>query len=157
MATGGTFEKTYDEINQVLGFKESHLPEILKSGRSEVPTTIEVLFLMDSLYMEDEHRSQVLEACKKAPEELIVITHGTDTMVKTATVLAEAMKDKTIVLTGAMVPYEFRNSDAYFNLGCALGFVQSLPHGIYIAMNSRVAPYNKIKKNLETGVFELLE
>ncbi len=156
-ATGGTFEKTYHPISQTLSFEESHLPEILSMGRSKLDVSLEVLLLKDSLEMTDEDRALILAKCQGAEEKHLVITHGTDTMVKTAAVLAEAIHDKTIVLTGAMVPFEFRSSDAEFNLGCAMGFVQTLPVGVYIAMNGRVSPHNKVRKNLETGVFEILD
>lgn len=109
---------------------------------------------MDSLDMTDEHHSKIVERVMAASEKHIVITHGTDRMVKTATILAPQVQDKTVVFTGSMIPYEFRNSDAEFNLGCALAFVQALPPGIYVTMNGRVWPYDKVKKNLETGIFE---
>lgn len=156
-ATGGTFEKVYHPITQTLSFEESHLLEIFTMGRSELDLTLEVLFLKDSLQMTDEDRALILEKCMNTDEEKIVITHGTDTMTKTAGVLAEKIKDKTIVLTGAMVPFGFRSSDAEFNLGSAMGFVQTLPHGVYIAMNGRVSPHDQVRKNLETGVFEIVK
>lgn len=157
LCAGGTFEKKYDEISQKLVFGESHLPEILGVGRSRLPVEIEMIFLMDSLDMTEEHHLKIRERVTAAPEKHIVITHGTDRMVKTAGVLAETVKDKTIVLTGSMIPYEFRNSDAEFNLGCALAFVQALPSGIYVTMNGRVWPHDKVRKNLETGIFEGVE
>lgn len=130
LCAGGTFEKKYDEISQKLVFGETHLPEILGVGRSRLPIEIEMIFLMDSLDMTDEHHSKIVERVMAASEKHIVITHGTDRMVKTATILAPQVQDKTVVFTGSMIPYEFRNSDAEFNLGCALAFVQALPPGI---------------------------
>lgn len=157
LCAGGTFEKKYNEISQTLVFGETHLPEILKRGRSMLPIEIEMIFLMDSLNMTDEHHIQIRERVLAAPEKHIVITHGTDRMVKTATFLEGHVTDKTVVFTGSMVPYEFRNSDAEFNLGCSLAFAQTLPPGIYVTMNGRVWPYEKVKKNLETGIFEGVE
>ena len=152
--TGGTFDKHYDEIRGSLTFKDSHLPEILKFVRCTVPIEVELNQLIDSLDMHTSNRLRVLESCRRASEERIVITHGTDTMVETAAVLGEAGLAKTVILTGAMVPYIFNNSDAVFNLGCALTAVQLLPHGVYIAMNGRVFGWDKVRKNRELGVFE---
>jgi L-asparaginase len=152
--TGGTFDKQYDEIRGSLTFKDSHLPEILKFVRCSVPVELELNQLIDSLDMHTSNRLKVLESCRRAPEERIVITHGTDTMVETAAVLGEAALAKTIVLTGAMVPYVFSSSDAVFNLGCAITAVQVLPHGVFIAMNGRVFAWDKVRKNKELGVFE---
>jgi L-asparaginase len=152
--TGGTFDKHYDEIRGNLGFKDTHLPEILKFVRCAVPIECELNQLIDSLDMLTANRLQVLESCTRAPEERIVITHGTDTMVETAAVLGSAGLSKTIVLTGAMVPYIFNNSDAVFNLGCAVIAVQILPRGVYLAMNGRVFSWDKVRKNRELAVFE---
>jgi len=152
--TGGTFDKHYDEIRGSLTFKDSHLPEILKFVRCAVPIELELNQLIDSLDMHQSNRLKVLESCRRAAEEQIVITHGTDTMVETAAVLGRAGLDKTIVMTGAMVPYIFSNSDAVFNLGCALGAVQLLPRGVYISMNGRVFGWDRVRKNRELGVFE---
>ena len=152
--TGGTFDKQYDEIRGSLTFKDSHLPEILKFVRCSVPIALELNQLIDSLDMHPANRLRVLESCRGAPEERIVITHGTDTMVETAGVLGEAGLAKTIVLTGAMIPYVFSNSDAVFNLGCAVTAVQLLPHGVFIAMNGRVFRWDRVRKNRELGVFE---
>ena len=151
--TGGTFDKHYDEIRGSLTFKDTHLPEILKVARCTVPIEVELNQLIDSLDMHATNRQQVLESCRRAPEEHIVITHGTDTMVETAGVLGAAGLDKTIVLTGAMVPYVFSNSDAVFNLGCAVTAVQILPRGVHIAMNGRVFPWDDVRKNKAQGVF----
>ncbi|MGA2642630.1 MAG: asparaginase domain-containing protein [Spirochaetia bacterium] len=152
--TGGTFDKHYDEIRGSLTFKDSHLPEILKFVRCAVPVELELNQLIDSLDMHTANRLRVLESCSRAAEERIVITHGTDTMVETAVVLGEAGLAKTVVLTGAMVPYIFNNSDAVFNLGCALTAVQLLPQGVFIAMNGRVFGWDRVRKNRELGVFE---
>ncbi len=157
LAAGGTFEKKYHEINQSLVFEDTHIPEILEVGRSKVPVVLEMIFLMDSLQMQEAHHQKILERAIASPEKHIVITHGTDRMVKSANLLAEHITDKTIVFTGSMIPYEFRNSDAEFNLGCALAFAQALPPGIYVTMNGRVWPCDKVKKNLETGIFESVE
>jgi L-asparaginase len=155
--TGGTFDKHYDEIRGSLTFKDSHLPEILTFVRCSVPIELELNQLIDSLDMQTANRLQVLESCSRAPEERIVITHGTDTMVETAEVLGRAGLAKTVVMTGAMVPYIFSNSDAVFNLGCAITAVQLLPHGVFIAMNGTVFPWDKVRKNRERGVFEMPE
>jgi L-asparaginase len=155
--TGGTFDKQYDEIRGSLTFKDSHLPEILKFVRCSVPIELELNQLIDSLDMHTANRMKVLESCRRAPEERIVITHGTDTMAETARVLGEARLAKTVVLTGAMVPYVFSNSDAVFNLGCAVTAVQVLPHGVFIAMNGRVFGWDRVRKNRELGVFEETE
>jgi L-asparaginase len=152
--TGGTFDKHYDEIHGNLTFKDSHLPEILAFVRCTVQIELELNQLIDSLDMHAANRLQVLESCRRAPEDRIVITHGTDTMVETAGVLGKAGLAKTIVLTGAMVPYIFSNSDAVFNLGAAVMAVQVLDPGVYIAMNGRVFPWDRVRKNRERGVFE---
>jgi L-asparaginase len=152
--TGGTFDKQYDEIRGSLTFKDSHLPEILKFVRCSVPIELELNQLIDSLDMHTSNRLRVLESCRRAAEEKIVITHGTDTMVETAAVLGESQLPKTIVLTGAMVPFIFSNSDAVFNLGCAVTAVQVLPPGVYVAMNGQVFNWNRVRKNKQLGVFE---
>jgi L-asparaginase len=152
--TGGTFDKEYDEINGKLFFKDTHMREMLDLGRAKIDVNIRTLMMVDSLEMTAEDRNLVVENCKHAKEEKIIITHGTDTMTETGKMLAEAKIEKTIVLTGALIPYKFGSSDGLFNLGSALGFVQSLPKGIYIAMNGRCFNYDKVKKNKETGIFE---
>lgn len=152
--TGGTFDKHYDEIRGSLTFKDSHLPEILKFVRCSVPIELELNQLIDSLDMHTSNRLRVLESCRRASEERIVITHGTDTMVETAAVLGEAGLAKTVILTGAMVPYIFNNSDAVFNLGCAVTAVQLVPRGVFIAMNGRLFEWDRVRKNRELGVFE---
>ena len=152
--TGGTFDKTYDEIRGQLSFKDTHVAEMLKLGRSRVDVTIHTLMMIDSLDMTDADRELVVRSCAQCPESRIVITHGTDTMVETAAALARASTGKTVVLTGAMIPYAFGSSDGLFNLGSAISFAQVLPCGVYVAMNGRHFPWGAVRKNHETGVFE---
>ena len=154
--TGGTFDKEYNELDGKLFFKDTHLPEMLKLGRCKVPVEIRTLMLVDSLEMADADRQIIVEQCQKCKEDRIVITHGTDTMEETAKVLGKSIADKTIILTGAMVPYKFGSSDGLFNLGSALAFAEALPHGIYIAMNGRCFMWDNVKKNKKTGEFEEL-
>lgn len=152
--TGGTFDKEYNELDGTLYFKDSHLAEMLTLGRSRVPVDIRTLMMIDSLDMTDVDRETIVQNCIKTDENKIVITHGTDTMVETAQVLAEKVKDKTIVIVGAMIPYKFGSSDGLFNLGSALAFVQTLPVGVYIAMNGRYFKWNNVRKNKKIGEFE---
>jgi L-asparaginase len=154
--TGGTFDKTYDEIHGRLSFGDTHVPEMLKLGRSRVELTVETLMMVDSLDMTDVDRARLVARCAECLERQIVVTHGTDTMVETARALAEGVGDKTVVLTGAMIPYAFGSSDGLFNLGSALSFAQVLPPGVYIAMNGQCFPWNRVRKNTRTGVFESL-
>jgi L-asparaginase len=156
LVTGGTFDKEYDEISGTLYFKDTHVGEMLRLGRSSVPVTVETVMLIDSLQMTDADRLQVAERCLACPESAIVVTHGTDTMVDTAAVLARNAPGKTIVLTGAMVPYAFGSSDGLFNLGSSLSLVQVLPTGVYVAMNGRYFLWNDVRKNRATGTFERL-
>jgi len=152
--TGGTFDKEYNELTGELYFKDTHLSELLALGRCTLKVDITTLMMIDSLDMTEEHREIIAESCIKAKENRIIITHGTDTMVDTARALAEKIKDKTIVLTGAMIPYKFGSSDGLFNLGSALSFVQILPSGVYIAMNGRYFNWDNCRKNKKTGRFE---
>jgi L-asparaginase len=152
--TGGTFDKTYDEISGKLLFKDTHIHEMLQLGRCRLDVAVRTLMMVDSLEMTDADRQLVLENCRSAAEERIVVTHGTDTMTDTARVLGEARLAKAIVLTGAMVPYAFGSSDGLFNLGSALSFVQALPHGVFVAMNGRCFPWDDVTKNRELGIFE---
>jgi L-asparaginase len=154
--TGGTFDKEYNELTGQLYFKDSHLPEMLELGRNLVAVDIRTLMMIDSLEMTDDDRELIAEHCSKSPENRIIITHGTDTMADTARLLAERISDKTIVLTGAMVPYKFGSSDGLFNLGSAMAFAQTLPPGIYVAMNGRYFNANNVRKNKLTGEFEEL-
>jgi L-asparaginase len=152
--TGGTFDKEYNELNGKLYFKDTHLHEMLILGRSRVEVDIRTLMMIDSLDMTDDDRLLVVQHCQKASEDRIVITHGTDTMTDTARVLAQNVTGKTIVLTGAMIPYKFGSSDGLFNLGSALAFVQTLPPGVYVAMNGRYFNWDNVRKNKKTGEFE---
>ncbi len=154
--TGGTFDKEYNELDGRLFFKDTHLPEMLKLGRCKVPVEIRTLMLVDSLEMTDADRQLIIDQCKKAKEARIVITHGTDTMEVTAQVLGKAVINKTIVLTGAMVPYKFGSSDGLFNLGSALAYAETLPVGVYVAMNGRYFTWDNVKKNKKAGEFEEL-
>jgi L-asparaginase len=151
--TGGTFDKEYNELTGQLFFKQSHLPEMLQLGRNLVSVQIRTLMMIDSLEMTDEDRHSIAQHCINSDEEKIIITHGTDTMSETAKLLSQKIKNKTIVLTGAMVPYKFGSSDGLFNLGSAMAFVQTLPHGVYIAMNGRYFNANNVRKNKEKGEF----
>ena len=152
--TGGTFDKTYDEIRGRLDFGETHVPEMLRLGRSRVDVSVRTLMMVDSLEMTDRDRDVIANSCAQCEASHIVITHGTDTMVETARAVAAAVQGKTVVLTGAMVPYAFGSSDGLFNLGSALSFVQLLPPGVYIAMNGQHFPWDRVRKNKATGVFE---
>jgi len=144
-------------LNGQLVFEETHVPEMLSLGRCTVPTEVQTLMMMDSLEMTDEDREKILEACKQADEDRLLITHGTDTMAETARYLARAALPKTIVLTGAMIPYKFGSSDGFFNLGAALAFLQTLPWGVYIAMNGRYYNWDNVRKNRQAGYFEPLK
>lgn len=157
IVTGGTFDKEYNELTGQLFFKDTHLPEMLNLGRSLINVTVETAMMIDSLEMTDKHRENIASHCKKAKEKNIIITHGTDTMPETAKYLSKHIKNKTIVLTGAMVPYKFGSSDGLFNLGSALAFVQTLPPGIYVAMNGKYFHADKVKKNKRKGIFESLD
>jgi L-asparaginase len=152
--TGGTFDKTYDEIHGRLSFGDTHVPEMLTLGRSRVELTVETLMMIDSLEMTDIDRERIVARCAECLERQIVVTHGTDTMVETARAVAESISDKTIVLTGAMIPYAFGSSDGLFNLGSALSFAQVLPPGVYIAMNGQCFLWDRVRKNTQTGTFE---
>ena len=153
IATGGTFDKHYDELTGKLWFSDSLLPEVLKRARITLPVTLEANKLMDSLDMVDADRQDILRSCQNAVEKAIVIIHGTDTMRETAEVLGGAKLDKVIVFTGAMIPYEITNSDALFNLGFACGVVQLLPAGVYVAMNGQIFAWDKVQKNRAAGIF----
>jgi len=157
LVTGGTFDKEYDELTGRLFFRATHLPEMLRLGRSRLAITIDTVMMIDSLELDDDGRRDIVARAAAAPERAILVTHGTDTMVQTARALAEAgLEGKTVVLTGAMVPYAFGSSDGLFNLGSALSFVQVLPPGVYIAMNGRHFPWDRVRKNTATGFFEPL-
>ena len=162
LVTGGTFDKEYDERNGTLYFKDTHLRDILKLGRSQLDVEVRTLMLIDSLDMDDEDREVILSQCRKCDNRRIVITHGTDTMEQTARLLGEHLGDpelqgKTIVLTGAMIPYAFGSSDGLFNLGSSLAFAQSLSPGVYVAMNGRCFTWDNVRKNRDAGVFEEID
>lgn len=154
LVTGGTFDKEYDMLTGKLNFEETHVPEMLKLGRSTVETDVRTLMMIDSLEMTDADREIILHTCKTVEEDKILITHGTDTMAETGAYLAKAQLKKTIVITGAMIPYKFGSSDGFFNLGAALAFLQTLPNGVYIAMNGRYYNWDNVRKNKKTGFFE---
>ena len=156
IVTGGTFDKEYNELDGTLFFRKTHLPEMLRLGRCRLKVTIRPLLMIDSLYMTPAHRRRILQECLATAERHIVVTHGTDTLVDTARVLGPRIGDKTVVLTGAMVPYKFGSSDGMFNLGSALSFAQSLPPGVYVAMNGRYFLWNNVRKNRRRGEFEPL-
>ena len=152
--TGGTFDKEYDELQGNLTFKDSHITEILKYVRITIPVTVEICHMKDSLFMDDTDREHILNSCKASEQDTIIIIHGTDTMTKTTELLGKSSTGKTIILTGAMVPYSIRNSDAMFNLGAAVSSVQLLEPGVYICMNGTVFPWSNVRKNTKLGVFE---
>ena len=154
LVTGGTFDKDYNELSGQLFFRDTHVAEMLRLGRSRVAVTIRTVMMVDSLAMTEADRSLIVQNCLQAEENRIVITHGTDTMTETAAAVAAAVSAKTVVLTGAMIPYAFGSSDGLFNLGSALSFVQALPPGVYIAMNGKCLPWDRARKNRERGEFE---
>lgn len=152
--TGGTFDKEYDMINGRLYFNQTNVDEMLIKGRCTMPHTVETLMMIDSLEMTDRDREKILQSCKGTNEDRILITHGTDTMTITAAYLAKEKIDKTIVITGAMIPYSLGSSDGMFNLGSAFAFVQTLPVGVYIVMNGTYFNWDEVKKNVHSGYFE---
>lgn len=154
LITGGTFDKEYNELTGELFFKKTHLPEMLTLARSRVTVEMETLMMVDSLNMTDDDIHMIGERCQSAEEDKILITHGTDKIVNTAQYLGPRMKNKTIVLTGAMVPYAFGSSDGLFNLGSSLAFVQTLPCGVYVSMNGRYFTWDNVRKNKVLGIFE---
>ena len=155
--TGGTFDKEYNELNGQLFFKDTHMHDLLELGRNKVDVVIRTLMMVDSLEMTDEDRELIAHQCVHSDEDRIVITHGTDTMSETAQFLAQKVKNKTVVLTGAMIPIKFGSSDGLFNLGSALAFAQTLPVGVYVAMNGRYFTADNVRKNKQTGMFEELK
>ncbi len=154
LVTGGTFDKEYDELSGSLFFEDTHIGEMLRLGRSRVDVTIRTVMMIDSLEMTDADRALIVQSCMQCGEDRIVITHGTDTMTDTAAEVARSVPGKTVVLTGAMVPYAFGSSDGLFNLGSALSFVQVLPPGVYVAMNGKCFPWDRVRKNRKLGEFE---
>ena len=157
LITGGTIDKVYNQSNGELEFDKTHFPEMVKRSRVEVDLTLEEIMLLDSLDMVDKERDLIVDSCQRCEEDFILITHGTDTMCDTARLIGESDIDKTIVLFGAMVPYAVSNSDALFNFGCALGSLQLLESGVYVAMNGRVLPWDDVEKNRALGVFQSME
>lgn len=155
LVSGGTFDKQYDELMGRLFFRDTHVPEMLDRGRCRVDVTVETVMMVDSLDLDDAGRQTIVSRCRVSVERAIVVTHGTDTMVETAGAIAAArLSDRTVVLTGAMVPYAFGSSDGLFNLGSALSFAQVLPPGVYIAMNGQYFTWDRVRKNREDGIFE---
>jgi len=154
LITGGTIDKQYNELNGELIFTQSGIEDMLAQGRAKLDIAYETVMLKDSLDMDDSDRQHILKSCLSCDESQIVITHGTDTMVETSQVLAAKIKDKTIVLLGAIMPYQLKNSDALFNLGCAIAAVQTLKNGVYITMNGRVFNYDEVIKNKKIGEFQ---
>lgn len=154
LATGGTFDKEYNELNGSLFFKDTHLHGMLAKGRCTLNVNIRTLMMIDSLEMTESDREVILHSCLRTEVSKIIITHGTDTMIDTAKMLAQKVNNKTIVITGALIPYAFGSSDGFFNLGCALAFVQSLDKGTYVCMNGRVFDPFEVTKNYDTGFFE---
>lgn len=152
--TGGTFDKEYDELTGSLFLRNTHVSEMLRRGRCGLDVHVETLMMVDSLDMTVAQRELIAAACADAGEAHIVITHGTDTMVETARVIAQRNLPKTVVLTGAMIPYAFGSSDGLFNLGSALSLVQTLPNGVYVAMNGQCFRWDNVRKNKAAGVFE---
>jgi L-asparaginase len=158
LVTGGTFDKEYDELTGRLYFRDTHVPDMLRRGRCRLQVAIETVMMIDSLDLDDPGRERIVERVRASQETAVVVTHGTDTMVQTGRVLAAAaLAGKTIVLTGAMVPYAFGSSDGLFNLGSALSFVQVLAPGVYIAMNGQHFPWNGVRKNTASGYFEAVD
>ena len=157
LITGGTIDKVYNQSNGELEFDKTHFPEMVKRSRVEVDLTLEEIMLLDSLDMVDKERDLIVDSCMSCEEDFILITHGTDTMCDTARLIGESDIDKTIVLFGAMVPYAVSNSDALFNFGCALGSLQLLESGVYVAMNGRVLPWDDVEKNRALGVFQSID
>ena len=155
LVTGGTFDKEYDELTGRLYFKDTHVPEMLSRGRCRLDVRVDTAMMIDSLDLDDRGRAEIVRRCRDSAEAAILVTHGTDTMIETARALAAAqLTAKTIVLTGAMVPYAFGSSDGLFNLGSALSLVQVLPPGVYIAMNGQHFAWDRVRKNRDSGVFE---
>ncbi len=152
--TGGTFDKEYNELTGQLFFRDTHLPEMLSRSRHTLDASVQTLMMVDSLLMTEMDRARIAEECRNAKEDRIVITHGTDTMAETAKALAGKVAGKTIVLTGAMIPYTFGSSDGFFNLGCSLAFVQALPPGVYVVMNGRYFQAGKVRKDTSPGKSE---
>ena len=156
-ATGGTFDKIYNEADGNLIFRETHLKDMLSNANSKIDIEVETIMLIDSLDMGERHRREILDKCSSCTEDRIVITHGTDTMVDTAKLLGEKIRGKTIILTGAMVPYSFVKSDAHLNLGCGIALALALPKGVYITMHGKIFNHDNVRKNKENSEFETIK
>ena len=154
LITGGTFDKEYDEINGILSFKKTQIHEMLHQSRAKIEFEIKTLMLIDSLEMSNKQRKEIVNNCAQDQNNKIIITHGTDTIAETGQAIMKKNLNKCIILTGAMIPIKFGSSDGLFNLGCAVGLVQSLKNGVYVAMNGNYFPANKVKKNIKSGLFE---
>ena len=154
LITGGTFDKEYDEINGILSFKKTQIHEMLHQSRAKIEFEIKTLMLIDSLEMSEKQRKEIVNNCAQDENNKIIITHGTDTIAETGQAIMKENLNKCIILTGAMIPIKFGSSDGLFNLGCAVGLVQSLKNGVYVAMNGNYFPANKVKKNIQSGLFE---
>ena len=154
LITGGTFDKEYDEINGILSFKKTQIHEMLHQSRAKIEFEIKTLMLIDSLEMSDKQRKEIVNNCAQDENNKIIITHGTDTIAETGQAIMKENLNKCIILTGAKIPIKFGSSDGLFNLGCAVGLVQSLKNGVYVAMNGNYFPANKVKKNIQSGLFE---
>lgn len=157
LVTGGTLDKEYNQLDGELVFTKTHIADILTQAKCTAQVEIETVMLKDSLHMDSSDRVKIMERAAACTEDKVIITHGTDTMPETAGVIGRNIKDKTIVLLGAMVPYSFVNSDAMFNLGCAFSAVQLLPHGSYITMNGKIFTWDNVRKNRQKGEFEVLD
>lgn len=157
LITGGTLDKEYNPLNGKLVFVNTHVEEMLKQADIKTDVVFEEVMLLDSLDITEPQRQEILQSCKDSKENKIIITHGTDTMVETAKLLGENIKDKTIVLTGSMVPYRFKDSDVLFNLGSAFAAVQTLPQGVFIAMQGKIFTWDNVKKDRTIGEFKELD
>ncbi len=157
LVTGGTFDKSYEPLTGQLTFRTSHVRDILEQVRCKQATTLETVMLKDSLNFAPGDREAIRDRCLQCPEERVLITHGTDTMVETAQLIGAMAPDKTVVLTGAMIPVTVVNSDAQFNLGFAFSAVQALPPGVYIAMNGKIFTWDNVRKNTDMGEFQTLD
>jgi len=151
LVTGGTISKSYDEISGELIFDEDSIKKMLSQSRVD-GIEIEYLFFKDSLDLSDSDRELIVKKVLHLKSDKIIITHGTDTMSKSAKKLS-SIKNKTIILTGAMIPFAFKNSDALFNLGTAFGGISTLKEGVYIAMNGTIFSWDSVKKDKKMGRF----
>jgi len=153
--TGGTIDKVYFDRKSIYQIGESRVDEIMREANASCEYEVESILRKDSLDLSDEDRRLILDRVSSDPHEYIIITHGTDTMDLTARTL-EGIKNKVIVLTGAMQPAKFISSDAEFNIGFAVAAVQTLPYGVYLAMNGRIFHPGKNRKNVDLNRFETI-